>query len=290
MDLVNPAALEKYRFSKALRPFSFPVAIIACLVGIAAAYADGFWNPLSVSLILFAGVLLQAGVNLINDHADLPLLFGADPLLKLSRDRVGFNFKIGMLCFLIAAVIGFYLISITGLSLLLISVVGLLGALGYTVAPINYKNRGLGVVMVFWLMGVLMITGSYLAAGASFNWSIVWLSLPISCLVSLLLLSNELRDYERDINDGLSTLTVRLGYQSSVWLYWGLLFSALLISVALAMLGYLNHAWLLFFVLLLLPKPFRLLHAKASERKALTPATARILLGFGAVFCLLILL
>ena len=288
--MVNPAALEKYRFSKALRPFSFPVAIIACLVGIAAAYADGYWNLGSVSLILVAGVLLQAGVNLINDHADLPLLTGSDPLLQLSRDRVRFNFKVGMLCFLIAAVIGFYLITIAGLSLLLISVVGLLGALGYTVAPINYKNRGLGVIMVFWLMGVLMITGSYIAVGAPFDWSIVWLSLPISCLVSLLLLSNELRDYERDIDDGLSTLTVRLGYQSSVWIYWSLLISALVISIVLALLGYLSHIWLLLFVLLLLPQPFRLLQAKAADRKGLTPATARILLGFGTVFCLLILL
>lgn len=288
--MVNTAALEKYRFSRALRPFSFPVAIIACLVGVAAAYAEGVWNPLYVFLTLVAGVLLQAGVNLINDHADLPLLKGSGQLLALSRQRVHFNFKVGMLCFLVAAVIGLYLIVVTSLTLLLICVIGLVGALGYTVAPINYKNRGLGVVMVFWLMGVLMITGSYIAAGATFDQKIIWLSIPISCLVSLLLLSNELRDYELDRRDGLQTLTVRLGFTYSVWIYALLLIAALLSAFLLWWFGYINVIWPLVWVMFLIPKPVRLLRLAVTDRSALTPATARLLLGFGVLFCVLLLL
>lgn len=287
--MVNTAALEKYRFSRALRPFSFPVAIIACLVGVAAAYAEGVWNPLYVFLTLVAGVLLQAGVNLINDHADLPLLEGSDRLLGLSRQRVRFNFKIGMLCFFVATVIGLYLIVSTSLSLLLISIIGLVGALGYTVAPINYKNRGLGVVMVFWLMGVLMITGSYIAAGATFDQKIIWLSIPISCLVSLLLLSNELRDYERDVIDGLGTLTVRIGYLKATYLYKFIMIAALVFTLLLRGLGYLDLVWPIALILLLAIKPIQLLSVKASERDALTPATARLLFGFGLVFCALLL-
>ncbi|QEW07449.1 prenyltransferase [Nitrincola iocasae] len=282
--------LSKYHFHRALRPFSFPVAVTACLVGIAAAYAEGYWLPLNVLLILLAGVLLQAGVNLINDYADLKLLPAhQNTEVQLACLRIHNNFRLGLACFLLAALIGLFLVSVTGLSLLWISLVGLLGALGYTLAPIHYKNRGLGVVMVFWLMGVLMITGSYLAAGAPFDLRIVWLSLPLSCLVALLLLSNELRDYESDRADGLGTLAVRLGYPQAVRLYWFLLVAALLMTLALRWVGYMNLIWPLAAVLLLLPKPCRLLHAPANERVALTPATALLLLGFGSIYCFLLL-
>ncbi len=287
--MVNPQSLDKYRFTKALRPFSFPVAIIACLVGIVAAYADGVWQPISVALILVAGVLLQAGVNLINDHTDLPLIIGSDSQQIAARKQISINFKVGLLCFTLAATIGLYLIVQTGIPLLVISVLGLLGALGYTVAPLNYKNRGLGVVMVFWLMGVLMITGSYLAAGASFDPKIIWLSLPVSFLVSLLLLSNELRDYERDQRDGLKTLTVRMGYRFSSSLYIVLIVATLLSSLILKTFGYLSYIWPLLIILLLALPPLRMLKVSAEKRHKITPLTARLLLGFGAVFCVLVL-
>ncbi|WP_417579146.1 prenyltransferase [Nitrincola sp.] len=282
--------LSKYHFYRALRPFSFPVALMACLVGIASAYAEGYWLPLNVLLILLAGVLLQAGVNLINDYADLKLLpEHQNAKMQLACRRIHNNFRFGLVCFLLAALIGLYLVSVTGLPLLWISLVGLIGALGYTLAPIHYKNRGLGVVMVFWLMGVLMITGSYLAAGAPFDVRIVWLSLPLSCLVALLLLSNELRDYESDCADDLRTLTVRIGYERAVRLYLVLLSAALLITLGLRLAGYINLIWPLAGVILLIPQPFRLLSSHVMKRKALTPATARLLLGFGLVFSVLLL-
>lgn len=282
--------LSKYHFHRALRPFSFPVALTACLVGIAAAYADGYWLPLNVLLILLAGVLLQAGVNLINDYADLKQLPAPQNAeLQQAYHRIHTNFRLGLACFLLAALIGLYLVSLMGLPLLWISLVGLIGALGYTLAPIHYKNRGLGVVMVFWLMGVLMISGSYLAAGAPFDLRIVWLSLPLSCLVALLLLSNELRDYESDRAEGLRTLTVRIGYPHAVRLYLVLLAAALLITLGLRLTGFINVIWPLALVMLLVPQPYYLLASPVMKRKALTPATARLLLVFGLIFSVLLL-
>ena len=196
------------------------------------------------------------------------------------------NFRAGMGCFLIAAVIGLYFVAQQGLGFLLLCVLGLLGALGYTLSPINYKSRGLGVVLVFWLMGILMIAGSAVALGAELNTSLVLQSVPVSVLVSLLLLSNELRDYEQDRHEGLETLTVRIGYTAGVRLYRALLALAYLSVALLLWLGLLPGA---FWVLLSLPlvrKPLRLLGAPASLRTPVTPATARVLLGFGLLFCL----
>lgn len=279
---MNPG---KYAFHRALRPFSFPVALVTCLVGILLAAQQGPINPFEALMILAGGVLLQAGVNLINDHADISQLQGQPGSVQL-MGAIRRNFRSGMLCFLLAAAIGLYFVIQQGPGFLVLCMLGLAGALGYTVSPVNYKSRGLGVALVFWLMGVLMITGSAVALDAPLTPALLLQSIPVSLLVALLLLSNELRDYESDRREGLQTLTVRMGFAASVQLYFGLLAAAYLMLVLLLSLGLLSGA---FWVLLSLPlalKPVRLLRVPAQQRKPLTPATARLLLGFGVLFCL----
>lgn len=276
--------LGKYAFLRALRPFSFPVALVTCLIGILLAAMQRPVNLFEALMVLVGGVLLQAGVNLINDHADIRLLrrqSGNDHRIEAIRH----NFRSGLFCFLLAAAVGFHFVIQQGLGFLLLCVLGLVGALGYTVSPINYKSRGLGVMLVFWLMGVLMIAGSALALGAPMTLALLLQTLPVSLLVSLLLLSNELRDYESDRRDGLHTLTVRIGYAASVRLYCSLLGAAYLMLVVLLVLGLLPGAFWLLLSLPLVFRPVRLLRAPAGARSALTPATARLLLGFGLLSC-----
>lgn len=289
MDAVKmsqTASLElgKYAFIRALRPFSFPVALVTCLIGILLAAQQVPINPFAALLVLSGGVLLQAGVNLINDHADIRLLRrqpGSEHLIEAIRH----NFRSGMFCFLLAAAVGFHFVIQQGIGFLLLCVLGLVGALGYTVSPVNYKSRGLGVALVFWLMGVLMIAGSAVALGAPLTPMLLLQTVPVSLLVSLLLLSNELRDYERDRQDGLQTLSVRIGYSASVRLYFGLLAAAYMMSALLLWLGLLPGAFWLLLSLPLALKPVRLLRVTAAQRFPLTPATARLLLVFGMLFC-----
>lgn len=280
--------LGKYAFMRALRPFSFPVALVTCLIGILLAALQGPINLFAALMVLMGGVLLQAGVNLINDHADIRLLRQQSGQGRLI-EAIQHNFRSGMLCFLLAAAIGFHFVIQQGLGFLLLCALGLVGALGYTLSPINYKSRGLGVVLVFWLMGVLMIAGSALALGATLSTALLLHTVPVSLLVSLLLLSNELRDFESDQRDGLHTLTVRIGYAASVRLYLMLLASAYVMTAVLLALGLLPGALWLLPSLLFAFKPVRLLQAPASERKPLTPATARLLLVFGVLFCVALL-
>ncbi len=280
--------LGKYAFMRALRPFSFPVALVTCLIGILLAALQGPVNLFAALMVLIGGVLLQAGVNLINDHADLRLLRQQPGQGRLIQ-AIQHNFRSGMLCFLLAAAIGLHFVIQQGLGFLLLCALGLVGALGYTLSPINYKSRGLGVVLVFWLMGVLMITGSALALGARLDVGLLLQTIPVSLLVSLLLLSNELRDYESDQRDGLYTLTVRIGYERSARLYLILLASAYLVAALLLGAGLLPGALWLLPSLLLALKPVRLLKAAAPQRKPLTPATAKLLLVFGMLFCIALL-
>jgi len=275
---------DKYTFIGAVRPFTFPVALITCSIGLLLAWQQGQFNALQALLVLAGGVLLQAGVNLINDYSDLPLL-RRYPDSEWKVRAVQRHFRLGMLCFLLASVIALYFVSLRGVNFLLLCLLGLAGALGYTLKPVNYKSRGLGVVLVFWLMGVLMIGGSAMALGAALTPALMLLSVPVSLLVALLLLSNELRDFEADSQHGHTTLTVRAGYRFSVRLYLVLLALSYLLSALLLALSLLPGALWLLLSLPLVFKPVRLLNATAQQRMALTPATARLLLGFGVLFC-----
>lgn len=285
MDIPAMMELQKYRFWRALRPFSFGVALATCLIGLTAAWHEGRLIPLNAVLVLLGGLLLQAGVNLINDYSDIEWL-EAGPEAELAVQRIRRNFIIGLLCFLLAAVLGFYLVATRSFDLLWLFLLGLAGALGYTLKPVNYKSRGLGVVLVFWLMGVLMVAGAYVAGGGALNGRILLLSVPISVLVSLLLLSNELRDFEADRRQGLLTLTARAGYCFGAWLYRALLLACVLSVVALATMDMLQRPWLMVIALPFMLWPLRYLGLPAAKRRPLTPATGRLVMVFGILFCL----
>jgi 1,4-dihydroxy-2-naphthoate octaprenyltransferase len=283
---MNPIRKDKYKFSLALRPFSFAVALIACGAGVSLAWADGGQNLFSIVLVLLGGVLLQAGVNLINDYSDISDHYdlGFEQIASIKR-----NFRIGLCCFGVATLIGLWFAYHVGLDFLYLCLVGLVGALGYTLRPVNYKSRGLGVVLVFWLMGVLMVVGSYLAVMGQWGSSIILFSIPISLLVSLLLLSNELRDFEADKQANIQTLVVRIGYSAGSFIYKMIIACVALSVVLLA--WWFNHVWLLSGLLafIFLPKLFSLLKAEAPERVALTKGSGRFLMAFGVLYNLSLL-
>lgn len=216
---------------------------------------------------------------MINDYSDLNLpATSARQAVLIKR-----NFTIGLFCFLGAAAIGIGIAFSVGLPFLILCLVGLAGALGYTLNPINYKAKGLGVVLVFWLMGVLMICGSYLAVTGSIRWDLVLLALPVSLLVSLLLLSNELRDFRDDKDSGIETLSVKIGYDKAVSLFKGLL---LLVVIVQGLVSWYYDSWWLLFPLIalaLLPQLLNLLRS-AGDKKQLPPFTGRLLMVFGLLF------
>ncbi|MDO6564098.1 prenyltransferase [Amphritea sp. 1_MG-2023] len=270
---------DKYSLGRALRPFSFSVALITCLVGIVSAASQTDFSYVAAVLILLGALLLQAGVNLINDHADLQHLKSS-----IARARVVRNFRIGLTCVLLAAVVGIYLISYAGLGLLALLLVGLAGALGYTVEPVNFKRRGLAVVLVFWLMGVLMVCGSYYILAGEINWLIFWRSVPVSLISSLLLLANEIRDIDSDRDEGIRTLSVRLGLRRARMLYVLLLLSVIAIATTLWSLGLIANFWWLASapIIWLLYKQ----QLDAAGRAALPPASGRFFMLFGLLYCL----
>ncbi|UZE94977.1 prenyltransferase [Alkalimarinus alittae] len=279
--LKNNGINPKYRLSKALRPFSLPVALITCSLGIVAGHTLQPINPLSTILVLIAGILLQAGVNLINDHADIKNPITLALLSPTDTSRIIYNYKLGWLCFIICAVIGLYLTYQTSLFLLALAFIGGLGALFYTTEPIHYKRRGLGVVLVFFLMGVFMVYGACFAVTGQHYTEAISISIPVSFLTSALLLANELRDYTSDRKEGLKTLTVRLGLKTGKILYWVLIFFSF---VSLLLIDSDQPTWaaiLIFIPAFMLSIVATHTTVTKPDLQGLPPTTGRLYLVFG---------
>jgi len=276
--------LQQYKFSKALRPFSLVVAVVSCGLGILIAWNDGFQNTSTALWIMLGGILAQAGINLINDIEDLPLIPNDHAQHTLIKGMIDRNTKAGIICFALASAIGLYLVSIQGWPLFFLILISGLISLSYNFGPINFKHRGLAMIQVFLLMGIFMVQGAYLAMSGEFSSTALLHSIPISFLISLLLLSNELRDWETDKNKNIHTLTVRIGYQNSVHLYWFLIFSSYFLALSFFLFGQLHQLlWLLIPLPLLIPIKQYL---SATERMQLTPMTGRFFFLFGVAYML----
>jgi len=282
--------LQQYKFLKALRPFSLVVAVVSCGLGSLIAWNEGFHQPGLVFWIMLGGILAQAGINLINDIEDLPLIPNDHAQHTVIKNMINYNTKAGIACFILAGAISAYLISIQGWSLFFLILISGLASLSYNIGPFNFKHRGLAMIQVFLLMGVLMVQGAYLAMSGAFSSTVLLHSIPISLLVSLLLLSNELRDSETDKNKNIQTLTVRIGYQNSVRLYWFLIILSYALALSFLVFGeHLQQSSHLLWLLLPLPLlvPIKR-YLSASKRTQLTPMTGRFFFLFGISYMLVL--
>jgi 1,4-dihydroxy-2-naphthoate octaprenyltransferase len=163
--------------------------------------------------------------------------------------------------------------------------VGFIGGYFYTGEPFNYKRRGLGVVFVFFLMGVLMVAGSYWATTGMLSLPVIWASIPVSILVSLILLTNELRDFEADARHGIRTLSVRTGYPAAVGLYLALLGLAYAGPWVLGAVGLFPRPLLTLAALPAAVPPTLIVLRRPARRVALIPLVMLHHLAYGALYC-----
>lgn len=224
------------------RPGFLLLTVAACLLGLAWAHAlGGALHAVSATVTLVLAVVAHAGANVLNDYHDarngadaanrqgLFPFSGGSRLIQqgLVSERATGRWAAVLLWLLVPTGIG--LAWFSGSALLLIGLIGLLLAWGYSAPPLALMTRGLGELAVgiaWWLvvLGTCYVQrGQWLAEPA-------WASVGFGLLVVNLLLINGVPDAPADASVGKRTLVVRLGVQRAAWLYLG---------VAL-----LAHAWL----------------------------------------------
>jgi 1,4-dihydroxy-2-naphthoate octaprenyltransferase len=225
------------------RPFSFTASTVPVAAGGALAALDGRLDwPLFVGA-LFAAVLLHIGTNVVNEIYDVRK--GIDSITSprashaLLKGRLSEHeaFTLAAIAFAGCVAIGVWLVAARGWPVAVFGVLGLIGGLGYTAPPLEYKFHALGPPLVFLLMGPLMVVGSYYVSSGTFTWSALIASLPVGLLVTAILHGNEWRDVSEDARAGISTLSIRAGRRFAHELYLTLVIGAYLVLALAVALG-----------------------------------------------------
>lgn len=207
---------------RVLRMFAFTATIIPVTAGaVYAAYTVNETRWPLFPAVLFAALLYHGSVNLLNEYYDFIRgvdridTFGSSGVLvqKLLCPKQVLWAGIGMLA--AGTVIGAYFIWLRSWPILVIGLIGLAGAYGYTAPPLGFKYTGFGDICVFFLMGPFMTLGSYYMMSGTFCAGAVLIGVPIGCLVTAILCANNLRDIRHDTAAGIRTTAILTGHRGA---------------------------------------------------------------------------
>jgi 1,4-dihydroxy-2-naphthoate octaprenyltransferase len=276
---------------RAIRPFTLSASVVPVVVGSALASHYTPFNWFLFILVLLGSLLVQSGTNLIDEYADHHQGGAGDKKIQAPYKVIALGLctprvvlRGALICFGLATLIGVYLVIRTGWPLALVCLTSLGVAYGYSSGPWPLGNFGLGELLVFVFMGPVMVLSSFYVQVHALNWPAVWLSLPVGCLVTAILVVNNLRDTEEDRHSGKVTLVTLWGRQPVVWLYDLLLLVAFGSVVILVMSG--TGSWVWLAPLLILPRGVAVakMVQHGTERAILHQAmqgTAKLHLHFG---------
>ncbi len=282
---------------KTSRPFTLSATISPVIVGTAIAAYSGTFHIVTFLVTFFSGLFLQIGTNYFNEYFDCR--YGLDHAGSLGAMTVIFREEMtagqvlggGITCFVIATLLGLYLIFTVGPAIILFGLAGMIIAYFYSARPFKFSSRGLGDILVFIAMGFLMTWGSYYVQIPRWSWTAFAASIPVGFLVTAILNMNNVRDYQDDLAVAKKTLPVRFGLRFGQRFHAFLLMGSYVAVTLFAILGLLPlftlAVWLTF------PLAFSNLRSvlNTTERKAFIVGikrTAMLHLQFGVVLALAI--
>jgi 1,4-dihydroxy-2-naphthoate polyprenyltransferase len=279
----------------AARPRTLPAAIAPVFVGTAAAVEQHGDLPRVGAFIaaLIGSIFIQIGTNLANDYSDAKR--GADTVDRLGPVRVTASGLVAprsvliatWLAFGIAVVAGIYLATVAGWVIIAVGVASIAAGVLYTGGPRPYGYAGLGELFVFLFFGLVAVNGSYYVQLERLDWFPFGLSVAVGCLVTAILVVNNVRDVDTDRRAGKRTLAVRLGRDGARRLYVGLVIAAYLALIATVVTQ--GDAWCA--LLGLLSAPMAMKPTRAVLTRTDGPALNGALAGTGAllgIFSLLV--
>ena len=219
----------------AARPRTLPAAVSPVIVGTAAAVSAADRLRVAPFIAALVGsVFIQVGTNLANDYSDAKR--GADAADRLGPVRVTSSGLVAprrvlvatWIAYGIAVAAGIYLTTVAGVVIVIAGIASIAAGVLYTGGPRPYGYEGLGELFVFLFFGLVAVNGSYYVQLEHLDWMPFGLSLAVGCLVTAILVVNNVRDLETDRRAGKLTLAVRLGRRRARALYAALLATAFL--------------------------------------------------------------
>ncbi len=210
---------------RATRAITVPMSAFPILIGAVLAYLNAPVNWLFLILTLAGGIAAHMAANLLSDYFDF--VKGVDTTNALSShtgvlvdeladpDIILFA---AMSCLLMTAFTGGALVVLAGWPVLLFGLAGVFGGYFYAGGRVSWKILRLGEVSTGFLLGPLMLLGSFYVQTGSIAVIPVLISLALGLLVASVSFGNNMRDALFDQEGGITTLPVSIGVRKSVLL------------------------------------------------------------------------
>lgn len=272
-------------------------ATAPAIVGILlAAEKIGTLPPVLTVFLLLIPSLMNASVNILNDYFDYisgndtPENVAYESDAPLAYHRVE-NPKpalwIGIGLFLLAAVMGIYVILTSGILPALIGLVGAVVALTYSGIKGATSYLPIGEPLAGFTMGGLIPLGIYASLTGQIDWLLLYKTIPMMLIVTEFMFLNNTCDFKRDKAVGRKTLPILMGQQKAqklaniVSIFW------ILQLLHVMLTWYIYGLPLMLILLLRVRKNFlltfhqeRTQETKIPATLALIPVAGTIALGF----------
>lgn len=245
----------------AARPKTLTGAAIPVLIGLALAWVDtqSFTSEVfswTAALLCMAfALLMQIDANFINDFFDYAR--GNDdaerrlgPLRACTQGWVKIDsMKQAIAITTIAAcAVGLPLVWFGGIEMIMIGILCVVFCFLYTT---HLSYIGMGDVLVVVFFGIVPVSITYYIQLHTCTWQVFVASLACGIVTDGLLIINNYRDRDNDLEDGKKTLVVEIGAEAAEWLYLSLGIVAVLSGVIFWINGHVLAFILPFFYLLL---------------------------------------
>lgn len=203
----------------ATHPWSFAVSALPAFVAMMYTMYNNTETNWQLGLLAIIGaVIFHAGGNTLSDYHDYKS--GVDQLGKQGGTDLlttGHFAAKQILVYSLSLIaigigLGLYLVSQSGIELLWIGIIGTIGAAFY----LFFKYRALGDLIIFLVYGPTIMMGTGYAMTSQLDWTLFFVSLPMTFITMNVLHANNTRDQRSDRYADITTLAMKLGTKVSI--------------------------------------------------------------------------
>ncbi len=288
--------MKPSQFIRLARVPTLAATAVPIVVGGALAWSGGKFEALPWLDMFVVASLMQIATNALNEYGDHrhaidtvpgPGFAGIIVSGEVSAREVLLS---AAACYVIAFLLGMLLVLERGALMLGLGVAAILAGLLYSEGPVPISSTPFGELLVGLMMGPIEVVSADLAAAGAVSQLALLYSAPVALMVMSILLTNNLRDLEKDREHGRLTLAVLLGRRRGSALLLALITSCFLWSVfAYAMFPVSRSVFLVWLVFPVAVRSYLLL---ASDRiwPMSVVVVSRLHILFGIVLAVSILL
>ena len=250
---------------KNARPIALPQSLLPGILALClAGQMTGFniWLGILAVLGVVAGHL---GMNLFDDYFDYKV---KESGYRDTLNRKGFRARIAKCIYLtsgqanlkqlLIACISFGIVALTigaiiwyfrGNFILWIAMIIAVVGISYSGPPLRLSYHGLGELVIGFVFGPLLMTGVFYASCGHWDYSYLFVSVPVGMLVTNIVYSHAIMDYEPDKEVGKMTFAVLLRSKKNMLLFHQLLVNSAYILIIIGILfGFLSPFYGLLFL------------------------------------------